>query len=73
MCGFDHYNRILHGRAAFFEHTPPVTSTPPPVPSRWGLSLKQEEAPSFEGASFSSLVGTRAHVKGVESLILQPK
>jgi len=40
---------ILHGRAEFFEHTPTVTSTPPPVPSRWGVSLKQEKPPRLRG------------------------
>ena len=72
MCGFDHYNRILHGRAAFFEHTPTVARTPPPRLPDGGVA-ETREATSNEVASFISLVGTRAHVKCVESLILQPK
>ena len=46
--------------------------SPPPMASRWGC-FRNKKAPSHEGASFISLAGTRAHVKGVASLIFQPK
>ena len=62
---------ILHGRAGFFEHTTTVTSTRP-LCLPHGVLLKQEKPPRLRWP-FLGLVGTRAHVKYVESLILQPK
>ena len=46
-------NGILHGRAGFFEHTPP------PMPSRWGVSLKQEKPPRLRWLFESIVTDTR--------------
>ena len=70
MCGFNHYNRILHGRAAFFEHAPTVTSTPPLGLPDGGVP-ETRKAPSNQGASFIFGAGQKRAPSVVAVLIVQ--